>query len=302
MALTIVGTVAYDGIETPYGVRDRILGGAAMYAALAASYLSSNPRIVSVVGDDFEASDRELLSSHGIDLQGIEHVAGGKCFFWKGFYHQNMNQRDTLVTDLNVLADFDPKLPPSYADTDFLLLGNLTPAVQAAVLDRLPNRPALVVLDTMNFWMNVALDELLAVIARIDVLTINDEEARQLSGEHSLVQAAERILAMGPRYLIIKKGEHGALLFASEGMFHCPAMPLATVIDPTGAGDSFAGGFVGYLAAQGEVSFQAMKRALVWASVMGSFNVEGFGPEGLVRLSKSDIEARYQSFMQLTQL
>lgn len=301
MSLTIVGTVAYDGIETPYGKRERILGGAAMYAALSASYLVSSPRIISVVGNDFDNNDRELLKRHTIDLQGVETIEDGKCFFWKGFYHENMNQRDTLVTDLNVLADFDPKVPATYQDTDFLLLGNLTPSVQAAVLDRLEKRPKMVVLDTMNFWMDIALNELLDVIKRVDVLTINDEEARQLSGEYSLVAAAEKILTMGPKYLIIKKGEHGALLFGEGKMFFSPALPLADVVDPTGAGDSFAGGFIGYLAAQNEITFEHMKTAVVYGSIMGSFNVEKFGPEGLTDMDKAEVDARLKKFVELSQ-
>ncbi len=301
MSLTIVGTVAYDGIETPFGKRERILGGAAMYAALSASYLVESPRIISVVGNDFDKADAELLERHSVDLEGIETIEDGKCFFWKGFYHENMNQRDTLATELNVLADFDPKVPASYQDTEYLLLGNLTPAVQSAVLDRLEKRPKLVVLDTMNFWMDIALDELLAVIKRIDVLTINDEEARQLSGEYSLVKAAEKILTMGPKYLIIKKGEHGALLFGEGKMFFSPALPLAEVTDPTGAGDSFAGGFIGYLAATDEVSFETMKTAVVYGSIMGSFNVQKFGPEGLTDLGNSAIKDRLNAFVELSQ-
>ena len=301
MSLTIVGTVAYDGIETPFGKRERILGGAAMYAALSASYLVKSPRIISVVGNDFEAEDKELLERHTVDLEGIETIEDGKCFFWKGYYHENMNQRDTLVTDLNVLADFDPKVPAAYQDTEFLLLGNLTPAVQAAVLDRLEKRPKVVVLDTMNFWMDIALEELHAVIKRIDVLTINDEEARQLSGEYSLVTAADKILKMGPKYLIIKKGEHGALLFGEGKMFFSPALPLAEVIDPTGAGDSFAGGFIGYLAAQNEVNFETMKTAVVYGSIMGSFNVQKFGPEALIDLPASAVKERLQQFVELSQ-
>lgn len=300
MALTIVGTVAYDGIETPHGKRDRILGGAAMYAALSASYLTANPRIISIVGNDFAAADRKMLTDHNVDLEGIEVVADGKCFFWSGYYHENMNKRDTLSTELNVLADFDPKVPASYQDTDYLLLGNLTPAVQKAVLTRMENKPKLVVLDTMNFWMDIALEELLEVIKMVDVLTINDEEAQQLSGEHSLVKAAKKILTMGPKTLIIKKGEHGALLFGEGKMFYVPALPLEEVTDPTGAGDSFAGGFIGHLAATGRTDFEAMKTAMVYASVMGASNVEKFGAEGLLALTDEKVKARVAEFVELT--
>lgn len=296
-----VGTVAFDAIETPFGKTDRIVGGAATYIALAASYFNRPINMVSVIGDDFPQEALDMLRSHGADISGIQVKQGGKTFFWSGKYHNDMNTRDTLATELNVLADFNPVVPENFRDCDFLMLGNLTPAVQAAVIDQLPVRPKLVVMDTMNFWMDIAMDELKATIARVDVLTINDEEARQLSGEYSLVKAAQKILTMGPKYLIVKKGEHGALLFNPESVFFAPALPLEEVFDPTGAGDSFAGGFIGYLASTRDISFENMKRAIIFGSAMASFCVEKFGTERLQNLSQQEIDDRVQEFIDLVQ-
>lgn len=299
MSLLVVGTVAFDDIETPFGRAEKVVGGAATYIALAASYFTKNTKIVSVIGDDFPEADLDHLRSRGVDLEGLQVKPGEKSFFWAGRYHDDMNGRDTLDTQLNVLADFDPVLPNAYQDAEFLMLGNLTPAVQARVLDQLTTRPKLITLDTMNFWMDTALEELKAVIGRIDVLTINDEEARQLSGEHSLVRAAEFILEMGPKFLVIKKGEHGALLFAENEVFFAPALPLAEVFDPTGAGDTFAGGFMGYIAATGDLTFENMKRAVVYGSAMASFCVERFSTERLKELNDDMITERMQRFVQL---
>lgn len=300
MSLVIVGTVAFDAIETPFGKTDKIVGGAATFAGLAASYLYKKVKLVSVIGDDFGDDNMNILRSKDIDVEGVEIVNGGKSFFWSGRYHNDMNSRDTLATELNVLADFDPKLPESYQDCKYLLLGNLTPQVQMATLDRLKNKPRLVVLDTMNFWMDVALDNLKAVLKKVDVLTINDAEARQLSGEYSLVKAAEIILQMGPDYLIIKKGEHGALLFGEGQVFSAPALPLADVFDPTGAGDAFAGGFIGYLAKVKSINFNNMKNAVVYGSALASFCVEKFGTEQLQHLSSDNIRHRIQRFITLS--
>lgn len=299
MSLLTVGTVAFDSIETPWGKAERIVGGAATYISLAASYFSRPVHLVSVIGDDFPDGELRHMESRGVDLEGLQRLQGERSFFWAGRYHDNMNARDTLDTQLNVLADFDPVLPPAYRRPAFLMLGNLTPAVQRRVLDQLEERPRLVVLDTMNFWMNTALESLLEVIARVDVLVINDEEARQLSGEHSLVKASEKILKMGPQTLVIKKGEHGALLFSGESVFFAPALPLAEVFDPTGAGDTFAGGFVGYLAQTGDLSFENMKRAVIYGSAMASFCVERFGIERLKELTDIDIKKRVQAFVNL---
>lgn len=299
MSLVIVGTVAFDAIETPFGKTDKIVGGAATFAGLAASYLYDKVKLVSVIGEDFGADNMRVLSSRGIDVEGVEVVPGGKSFFWSGRYHDDMNSRDTIVTELNVLSDFDPKLPDSYQDCRYLLLGNLTPQVQFKVLERLQHKPRLVVLDTMNFWMDVALDDLKTVLKKVDVLTINDAEARQLSGEYSLRKAADLILKMGPKYLIIKKGEHGALLFGDGKVFSAPALPLAEVFDPTGAGDSFAGGFVGYLARVNSINFTNMKNAVVFGSALASFCVEKFGTERLQKLSKAEIENRIKQFISL---
>lgn len=300
MSLVIVGTVAFDAIETPFGKTDKIVGGAATFAGLAASYLFPDVKLISVIGEDFGDDNLNIIKSRGINVEGIEVIPGGKSFFWSGKYHNDMNSRDTLITELNVLADFDPKIPASYQDCEYLLLGNLTPAVQMATLKRLDNKPKLVVLDTMNFWMDVALDELKEVLKKVDVLTINDAEARQLSGEYSLVKAAEKILQMGPQYLIIKKGEHGALLFGEGQIFSAPALPLADVFDPTGAGDSFAGGFIGYLAKLQSVNFTNMKNAIIFGSALASFCVEKFGTERLQNLSSEEISNRIQEFVKLS--
>jgi sugar/nucleoside kinase (ribokinase family) len=299
MSLVIVGTVAFDRIETPFGKTDRVIGGAATYIALAASNYLQSSKLISVIGDDFPQETLNEMKKRGIDLEGLQIKAGEKSFFWAGRYHYDMNSRDTLETQLNVLADFKPVVPESYKDCEFLMLGNLDPAVQMAVVDQLPHRPRLVVLDTMNFWMDIALDKLKEVLKKVDVLTINDEEARQLSQEHSLVKAARKIMAMGPRYLIIKKGEHGALLFHENSAFFAPALPLEEVIDPTGAGDTFAGGFIGYLASTQNLSFDNMKRAIVVGSAMASFTCEKFGPERLLELTKPEIDARVQQFVEL---
>lgn len=300
MSLVIVGTVAFDAIETPFGKTNKIVGGAATFAGLAASYLYNKVKLVSVIGDDFGDDNLNILKSRGIDVEGVEVVKGGKSFFWSGKYHNDMNSRDTLVTELNVLADFDPKVPESYQDCTYLLLGNLTPQVQMTTLDRLKNKPRLVVLDTMNFWMDVALTDLKAVLKKVDVLAINDAEARQLSGEYSLVKAAKIILEMGPKYLIIKKGEHGALLFGEGQIFSAPALPLADVFDPTGAGDTFAGGFIGYLAKVKSINFANMKNAVIYGSALASFCVEKFGTEQLQHLSADDIRHRIQRFITLS--
>ena len=300
MSLVIVGTVAFDAIETPFGKTEKIVGGAATFAGLAASYLYNHVNLVSVIGEDFGDDNLGIMTSRGINTEGIEVVIGGKSFYWSGRYHNDMNSRDTLITELNVLADFDPKIPESYKGCEYLLLGNLTPSVQIATLDRLGNKPKLVVLDTMNFWMDIALDDLLKVIQRVDVLTVNDAEARQLSGEYSLVKAAEVILEMGPKYLIIKKGEHGALLFGEGQVFSAPALPLADVFDPTGAGDSFAGGFIGYLAKVKSINFTNMKNAVIYGSALASFCVEKFGTEKLQNLTNEDIKNRIAQFIALS--
>jgi sugar/nucleoside kinase (ribokinase family) len=300
MSLVVTGTVAFDAIETPFGKTDKIVGGAATYACLAASYFYKNVKMVGVVGDDFPKEDIQSFQEHGISTEGLQVKAGEKSFFWAGKYHNDMNSRDTLATDLNVLANFDPILPDSYQDCEFLLLGNLSPQVQQTTIQRLKKRPKLIVLDTMNFWMDIALDELLATLKLVDVLTINDAEARQLSGEYSLVKAAEKILQMGPSYLIIKKGEHGALLFHENQVFSAPALPLAEVFDPTGAGDTFAGGFIGYLAKVGTINFNNMKNAIIYGSALASFCVEKFGTERIKNLSEEEISARVKEFVSLT--
>lgn len=301
MALVIVGTVAFDAIETPFGKTDKIVGGAATFAGLSASYLFNDIKLISVVGGDFGESNMGLLKSKSIDVSGIQVREDEKSFFWSGRYHNDMNSRETLATELNALATFDPIVPEHYQDAEFLLLGNLTPSVQLTTLQRLRNKPKLVVLDTMNFWMDVALEDLKKVLELVDVLTINDEEARQLSGEYSLVKAADVILKMGPKYLIIKKGEHGALLFGDGQIFAAPALPLADVFDPTGAGDTFAGGFIGYLAKVGTINFNNMKNALIVASAMASFCVEKFGTERLQNLSRPEIKGRIGQFVALSQ-
>lgn len=300
MSLVIIGTIAYDAIETPFGKTDKIVGGAATFAGLAAAYLYDRVKLVGVVGEDFGDDNLNILRSKGISLDGVQVKKGEKSFFWSGRYHNDMNSRDTLVTELNVLADFDPIVPESYQDCEYLLLGNLTPQIQLTTLDRLQRKPKLVVLDTMNFWMDTAWDDLLRVLKRVDVLTINDEEARQLSGEYALVKAAEKIMKLGPKYLIIKKGEHGALLFGGNRIFAAPALPLAEVYDPTGAGDAFAGGFVGYLARVGTVNFNNMKNAVIFGSALASFCVEKFGTERLRELDEKLINQRIARFTELS--
>ncbi len=299
MSLVTVGTVAFDSIETPFGKADRVVGGAATYISLAASYFTEDLNLVSVVGDDFPKEELEYLKSRGVNIDGLQIKEGEKSFFWAGKYHDNMNTRDTLVTELNVLADFDPVLPESYKDADYVMLGNLTPEVQMKVIRQMNKLPKLIVLDTMNFWMDIAMDSLKAVIKEIDVLTINDEEARQLSGEYSLVKAAQVIHEMGPKFLVIKKGEHGALLFEGDKIFFAPALPLAQVIDPTGAGDSFAGGFIGYLANTDDLSFENMKRAVIYGSAMASFCVEEFSIARLKNLNGEEIKSRVRRFVEL---
>ncbi|MFC4213348.1 PfkB family carbohydrate kinase [Pedobacter lithocola] len=300
MSLIIIGTVAFDAIETPFGKTDKIVGGAATYASLAASYFYNKTKIVAVVGDDFHQADIDIFTEHGIDTEGLQIKAGEKSFFWSGKYHNDMNSRDTLITELNVLENFDPIIPESYQDCEYLMLGNLTPQVQQTVIKRLQKRPKLIVMDTMNFWMDIMMDDLLETIKLVDVLTINDAEARQLSGEYSLVKAARKILAMGPKYLIIKKGEHGALLFHEDQIFSAPALPLADVFDPTGAGDSFAGGFIGYMAKVGDVNFHNMKNAIIYGSALASFCVEKFGTEKLLNLTAEEVSARIQEFIKLS--
>ncbi len=298
MSLVIVGTVAFDAIETPFGKTDKIVGGAATYAGLAASYLYNKVKLISVIGEDF-GGHIDMLTDKGIAVEGVEVIKGGKSFFWSGKYHNDMNSRDTLVTELNVLADFNPKIPISYQDCEYLLLGNLTPQIQIDTLERLAHKPKLVVLDTMNFWMDVALDDLKKVLKKVDVLTINDSEARQLSGEYSLVKAAKAILEMGPDYLIIKKGEHGALLFGEGEVFSAPALPLADVFDPTGAGDTFAGGFIGYLAKVKSINFANMRNAIIYGSALASFCVEKFGTDRIRNLSQDEITDRIEQFVTL---
>jgi sugar/nucleoside kinase (ribokinase family) len=299
MSLLTVGTVAFDKIETPLGRADKIVGGAATYISIAASYFTNRINLVSVVGDDFPVAELDYLKSKGIDLEGLQIKNGERSFFWAGRYHENMNQRDTLDTQLNVLADFDPILPENYKNSDFVMLGNLTPSVQMRVIQQMNPRPQFVAMDTMNFWMDTAMDTLLEVLKKVDALLVNDEEARQLSGEYSLVKAAGKILKMGPKYLVIKKGEHGALLFYGDAIFFAPALPLAEVFDPTGAGDTFAGGFVGYLAQSGDLTFENMKRAVIFGSAMASFCVEMFGIRRLKEITQSDIKGRVSKFVQL---
>ena len=298
--LLIVGTVAFDAIETPFGKTDKILGGAATYIGLSASFFNVKSAIVSIVGDDFPKEYLDLLSDREIDISGVEVVKGGKTFFWSGKYHNDLNSRDTLETQLNVLADFQPRVPSQFKDSDVVMLGNLHPLVQASVLDQMEQKPKLVVLDTMNFWMDCALKDLLAVISRVDVITINDEEARQLSGEYSLVKAAAKIHKMGPKYVVIKKGEHGALLFHDQQVFFAPALPLEEVFDPTGAGDTFAGGFAGFLAQSENISFNNMKNAIIYGSNLASFCVEKFGTERMVDLESAEVTSRLQQFKALT--
>ncbi|WP_277632125.1 PfkB family carbohydrate kinase [Avrilella dinanensis] len=300
--LLIVGTVAFDEIETPFGKTDKILGGAATYIGLSASHFNNvDSAIVSVIGGDFPQEYLDLLTDRNIDISGIEKVENGKTFFWSGRYHNDLNSRDTLDTQLNVLADFNPVVPQHFKNAEVVMLGNLHPNIQISVLDQMTEKPKLVVLDTMNFWMDCALDELKEVMKRIDVITINDEEARQLSGEYSLVKSAEIIHKMGPKYIVIKKGEHGALLFHNNQVFFAPALPLKEVFDPTGAGDTFAGGFAGYMAQQQTVSFHNMKNAVIYGSNLASFCVEKFGTQRMEQLSKDEVDTRLQQFKMLTQ-
>ena len=299
--LVIVGTVAFDAIETPFGKTDKILGGAATFIGLAASQFDVDSAAVSVVGGDFPQEYLDLLSDRKVNIEGIEIVKEGKTFFWSGKYHNDMNSRDTLVTELNVLEHFNPVVPEAYKDAEVVMLGNLHPMVQQGVLDQMTKKPKLAILDTMNFWMDIALNDLHAVIKNVDVITINDEEARQLTGEYSLVVAARKIHEMGPKYVVIKKGEHGALLFHDDHMFYAPALPLEEVFDPTGAGDTFAGGFAGYLASTEDYSFENMKNAVIFGSNLASFCVEKFGTERMQNLTKDEIGYRLKEFKQLTQ-
>ena len=299
MKIVSVGTVAFDAIETPFGKTDKIVGGACTYISLSAAYFNDSPNLISVVGEDFPKETIDLFKKRGINTEGLQIKEGEKTFFWSGKYHQDMNTRDTIDTQLNVLESFDPIVPNSYQDCDILMLGNLTPSVQMKVIQQMETRPKLIVLDTMNFWMEIAMDDLKEVIKQIDVLTINDEEARLLSGEHSLRKAAKIILQMGPKYLIIKKGEHGALLFGDNNIFYAPALPLEEVFDPTGAGDTFAGGFVGHLSNCDSINWEAMKKAIIVGSAMASFTVEKFGIERLVALDENQIEERINEFKKL---
>lgn len=300
MSLLTVGSVAFDAIETPFGKTDKIIGGAGTYIALSASFFEKDQKIVSVVGEDFPQQMIDLIASKGVDTTGLQIKQGEKTFFWSGKYHNDMNSRDTLVTELNVLGDFDPIIPASYQGVDYLLLGNLSPQVQRQVIERLDQRPKLIAMDTMNFWMDIAMDDLKQTLSMVDLLIINDEEARQLSGEYSLVKASKVIRAMGPKYLIIKKGEHGALLFNGDKVFFAPALPLEDVFDPTGAGDTFAGGFMGYISSTDDASFENMKRAIIAGSALASYCVEKFGTEQLVAINRADVDQRIEKFVQLT--
>ncbi len=299
MSLLVVGTVAFDEIETPLGKTGKILGGAATYVGLAASLLIDDIRMSAVVGDDFPQQYLDLFTERNINIQGIKIVPGQKSFFWSGKYHANMNQRDTITTDLNVLTDFNPVLPELYRKSKYLMLGNLTPSIQKSVINQMQERPNLICMDTMNFWMDTAWNDLLEVVAMVDVLAVNEEEARQLSGQYSLVHAARKIQAMGPDYVIVKRGEHGALLFYGDEKFYAPAMPLDNVIDPTGAGDSFAGGFMGYLSKMDDISFESMKNALIYGAALASFSVEKFGTERLLEISAENIYKRLGEFVKL---
>ncbi|WP_343606024.1 PfkB family carbohydrate kinase [Fluviicola sp.] len=300
MSLLTVGSVAFDAIETPFGKTDKIVGGAGTFIALSASNFIKDQRIVSVVGEDFPQETLDLLASKGVALEGLQIKQGEKTFFWSGRYHNDMNSRDTLVTELNVLEHFDPIIPESYQGAEYLMLGNLSPQVQRQVIERLEKKPKLIAMDTMNFWMDIALDDLKQTLKLVDVLIINDEEARQLSGEYSLVKASRVIRSMGPKTLIIKKGEHGALLFQDEKVFFAPALPLEDVFDPTGAGDTFAGGFIGYIASTDDTSFENMKRAIIAGSALASFCVEKFGTQRLLEITKEEIDARIERFVSLT--
>jgi sugar/nucleoside kinase (ribokinase family) len=300
MSLLVTGTVAFDAIETPFGKTDKIIGGAATYVSLAASYFTKHVGLIAVVGDDFPQDYIDLLNQKGIDTSGLQIKAGEKSFFWSGRYFNDMNSRETLITELNVLAEFDPIVPEGLSAPDYLMLGNLAPVVQSTLISRLSKRPKLVVMDTMNFWMDIALDDLKKTLTMVDVLTINDEEARQLSGEYSLIKASRIIRAMGPKFLIIKKGEHGALLFHEDQVFFAPAMLLEDVFDPTGAGDTFAGGFIGYLASTDDISFENMKRAIIYGSAMASFCVEQFGTDNILNIDPNLLKARVEAFRQLS--
>lgn len=299
MAIITLGTMAFDAIETPFGKTDKIVGGSATYVAYAASHLTNPIQQISIVGNDFPEEEMTELRNRGVDLSGVEIVPDQKSFFWSGKYHLDMNSRDTLITDLNVLADFKPKVPDQYQDSKYLMLGNLMPSLQMSVIEQLHTRPDLIVLDTMNFWMETAMEDLKTVLQKVDVLLINDSEARQLSGEYSIVKSAKSILKMGPRFLIIKKGEHGALLFHKDQVFFAPALPLEDVFDPTGAGDAFAGGFIGHIDHTQNTSFENMKTAIIVGSAMASFCVEAFGPQRLKEISKKDIDLRLEEFVQL---
>jgi sugar/nucleoside kinase (ribokinase family) len=299
MAVITVGTMAFDAIETPFGKIDKIIGGSATYVAYAASNFIAPVQQISIIGDDFPQEEMDELKKRGVQLDGVEIVPGKKSFFWSGRYHVDMNTRDTLITDLNVLADFNPIVPESYQGAEFLMLGNLMPKLQLSVIEQLTVRPKLIVMDTMNFWMESAMDDLKMVLKKVDVLMVNDGEARQLSGEFSLVKAARLILEMGPKFLIIKKGEHGALLFHENHVFFAPALPLEEVFDPTGAGDTFAGGFIGHIAKTRDISFENMKTAIIVGSAMASFCVEKFGPERMKEITRADIDARLEEFVQL---
>lgn len=301
MSLISIGTVAFDSIESPYGKVDKIIGGSCPYISLAAAFFKKPVNVIAVIGDDFPQEYIDKLESKGINFEGLQKKSGEKSFFWAGKYHKNLNSRDTLVTELNVLENFQPAIPESYQDCQYLMLGNLSPQVQLQAIKNLRIRPKFIVMDTMNFWMNIAMDELKIVMKEVDVLSINDEEAEQLTGEHSIRKAAKMILSMGPKYLIIKKGEHGALLFHQNSLFYCPALPLEEVFDPTGAGDTFAGGFIGYLAKTGDLSFENLKRAVVYGSALASFCVEKFGTERLLEISEIDLENRVNEFRKLSQ-
>jgi sugar/nucleoside kinase (ribokinase family) len=300
MRLVTVGSVAFDAIETPFGKTDKIVGGAGTFITLSASFFVKAQGIISVVGDDFPKDTLDFMNSRGINTSGIQIKEGEKTFFWSGKYHNDMNSRDTLITELNVLEHFDPLVPEAFSQADYVMLGNLSPQVQRQVIERMAKRPKLIAMDTMNFWMDIAMDDLRQTISLVDVLIINDEEARQLSKEYSLMKASKVIRAMGPKILIIKKGEHGALLFHENHVFFAPALPLEEVFDPTGAGDTFAGGFMGYLAATDDISFENMKRAIIAGSALASFSVEKFGTTRLKEITESDMEKRMQQFVSLT--
>ncbi len=299
MSLLLVGTMAFDALETPFGKVDRIIGGSATYAAWAASCFTKPIQLVSIVGGDFPDTEKTELEERSVNFEGVEVVPDGKCFFWSGKYHMDLNTRDTLVTELNVLADFNPKVPAGYQGADYVMLGNLAPGIQISVLNQLEKKPKLVIMDTMNYWIDTAMDDLTKVLGMIDLLMINDSEARQLTGEHSLVKAAKKIQGMGTKYVIIKKGEHGALLFYGDKIFSAPAMPLEDVFDPTGAGDTFAGGFIGYLARIDDISFEAMKAAIIMGSSLASYCVEKFGPIRMKEINAADIQNRVNEFISL---